>query len=81
MGDERKRGLYRCIATMLSLTMILGSTGCGSNGNAEQSSESIVASSRQESQTASEESTVSSSGEIEEFSSESTVASSEEAPR
>ncbi|MBQ3905301.1 MAG: hypothetical protein II743_00890 [Lachnospiraceae bacterium] len=81
MGNGRKRGLYRCIATMLSLTMILGSTGCGSNGNAEQSSESIVASSQVESQTASEESTEPSSGEIEESSSESTVASSEEAPR
>ena len=44
MGSGRKRGLYRAIATMLSLTMVLGRAGCGTGSGVESSVEMSQAS-------------------------------------
>ena len=42
MGSGRKRGLYRAMATMLSLTMVLGSVGCGTGNGTETSAKSSI---------------------------------------
>ena len=77
MGSGRKRGLYRAIATMLSLTMVLGSAGCGSGSGANASKESSIEVSQASSEASSETESSQSSEQQESSSMEVSKASEE----